>query len=218
VLALLAAPPAELRFEQTTVVRQAGVEQGKGVRSRVYYAGQRLRLESADAPGGPALVLRLDEGRALRLDPDSRTAVELDVARLRARSQADAALASGLMGPGDEELRQAPLEGQRTIAGQACRGFRLSGPQLRVDVWVAEAIPVRADVFADFLEWSGASSALGGLVEAIRRLPGFPLETRTRVSVLGEVQETVSTVTAIHVGPQPRSLFEVPAGWRVLKE
>jgi hypothetical protein len=219
VFALAAPSPTELRFEQTTVVRQAGVEAGAGVRSRVYYAGRRLRLESADAPGGPALVLRLDEGRAFRLDPESRVATQLDLARLRARSQADAAVASGLMrGPADEELRQAPLEGRRTLAGHVCRGFRLTGQQLRVDVWVAESLPVRADVFADFLEWSGASSALGGLVEAVRRLPGFPLETRTRVSVLGEVQETVSTVTAIEVGAQPRSLFEVPAGWRVEKE
>ena len=70
-------------------------------------------------------------------------------------------------------------------------------------------------MFADFLEWSGAAQALGGLVAAVRALPGFPLETRMRVSVLGEMQETVSTVTAIRVGPQPAELFEVPAGWRV---
>ena len=50
---------------------------------------------------------------------------------------------------------------------------------------------------------------------AIRELPGFPLETRTRVSVLGETQETIATVTTIRVGPQPAELFEVPAGWRV---
>ena len=52
----------------------------------------------------------------------------------------------------------------------------------------------------------------------MRELPGFPLETRTRVSVLGETQETVATVTAIRVGPQPAELFEVPAGWRVETE
>ena len=81
-------------------------------------------------------------------------------------------------------------------------------------MWVAADLP-RASVFADFLEWSGAAQALPGLVAAIRELPGFPLETRTRVSVLGESQETVSTVTKIRVGPQPPELFEVPPGWRV---
>jgi hypothetical protein len=55
-------------------------------------------------------------------------------------------------------------------------------------------------------------------VAAVRDLPGFPLETRTRVAVLGETQETVATVTKIHLGPQPASLFEVPAGWRVEAE
>ena len=77
---------------------------------------------------------------------------------------------------------------------------------------------MRASVFADFLEWSGAGQALAGLVAAVRALPGFPLETRMRVNVLGEVQETVSTVTAIRVAAPPDGLFDVPAGWRVVRE
>ena len=63
--------------------------------------------------------------------------------------------------------------------------------------------------------WGGAG--LPGLVEALRELRGFPLETRTRVSVIGEMQETVSTVTRVPLGPQPAALFEVPAGFRVEK-
>jgi hypothetical protein len=180
----------------------------------VWHSGKRLRLEAGDAPGGPALVLRLDEGRVLRLDPEEKVAVELDPSRLRARSHEDAAVAASLMGS-EEALRTASIEGRRTIAGHSCRGFRLRGRQASVDVWVAEDVPAGADVFADFLEWSGAAQALGGLVAAVRELPGFPLETRTRVSVLGETQETVATVTKVRVGPQPAELFEVPAGWRL---
>ena len=215
---LLSAPPAGtagLYFEQTTVVRPGGEAAGPGVRSRVWHAERRLRLEAGDEPGGPALVLRLDEGRALRLDPEARVAVELDVTRLRARSHQDASVAGSFLG---EALRPAPLEGRRTIAGHACRGFRLRGRQASVDVWVAEDLPAGAAAFADFLEWSGADQALGGLVAAIRELPGFPLETRTRVCVLGETHETVATVTAVRAGPQPPELFEVPAGWRLERE
>jgi Domain of unknown function (DUF4412) len=217
-LALAAVEPAGLYFEQTTIVRPAGgAAEGPGVRSRVWHAGRRMRLEAGDTPGGPALVLRLDEGRALRLDPESKVAVEIDPARLRARSHADASLAASLMG-GGEALRTAPIEGRRTIAGHSCRGFRLRGRQASVDVWVAEDLPAGPGVFADFLEWSGAAQALPGFVSAVRDLPGFPLETRTRVAVLGETQETVATVTRIRVGPQPAALFEVPAGWRVEAE
>jgi hypothetical protein len=214
-LALSVAEPSGLYFEQTTIVRPAGgPAEGPGVQSRVWHAGKRLRLEAGDTPGGPALVLRLDEGRALRLFPESKVAVEIDPARLRARSHGDASLASSLMG-GGEPLRAAPIEGGRTIAGHSCRGFRLRGRQANVDVWVAEDLPGGPGVFADFLEWSGAAQALPGFVSAVRDLPGFPLETRTRVAVLGETQETVATVTKIRLGPQPEALFEVPAGWRV---
>ena len=207
-------PAAGLYFEQTTVVVPQGATPGAGVRSRVWHSAGRMRLEAGDAPGGPALVLRLDEGRALRLDPETKVAFEIDPAGLRARSHQDASVVASLMG-GEDTLRTTVLDARRTIAGHACRGFRLKSRSAVVELWVAPDLPRGASVFADFLEWSGAAQALPGLVAAIRELPGFPLETRTRVSVLGETQETLSTVTKIRVGPQPESLFEVPGGWRV---
>jgi len=218
VLALTAEVEAPgLYFEQTTVVRKGGVASGPGVRSRVWHAGRRLRLEAGDAPGGPALVLRLDEGRVLRLVPEEKVVVEVLASRISARAHQDASVASSLMGA-EEALRRAPLEGRRTIAGHACRGFRLRGRDTSVDVWVAEDLPAGASLFAEFLEWSGAAQSLGPLLAAIRELPGFPLETRTRVSILGETQETVATVTVIRVSPQPAERFEVPPGFRLERE
>jgi hypothetical protein len=220
-LALLAAVPPMpgLYFEQTTIVYVGGQPAGPGVHTRTWHAEQGLRLEAGDTSAGTALVLRLDLDRAWRLDPDQRAAVELDAARLRARSQTDAAFAGGLMGGGEDgAVRTRPLEGARTVAGHVCRGYQLTGPSVEMVLWVAKDLPVGVEVFADFLEWSGASRAMGGLLAQIRTLPGFPLQTRTRVEVLGEIRETVSTVTTIEVGPQPRELFEVPAGWRVVAE
>ena len=219
--ALAGAPHAPaapgLYFEQTTRLRQPDGTGTAGVRSRVWCAGPRMRLEAADALG-PALVLRLAEGRALRLDPEARVATELDVARLLARSHADAAVAAGLMsGPG-ERLHSTPLAARRQIAGHPCRGFRIAGSGAAIEAWVAEDLALRADQFADFIAWSGAAQALPDLVAAIRALPGFPLETRLRVSVFGTPQETVSTITLIRVSPVAPERFEVPAGWRIVKE
>jgi len=170
-------------------------------------------------PGGPALVLRLDEGRVLRLDPEAKVAVEIDAARLRARAHGDASLAASLMGS-EDALRTAPIEGRRTIAGHPCRGFRLRGRQTSVDVWgwrrTCRPGPASSRTS---LEWSGAAPGpRGPSWPRCGELPGFPLETRTRVSVLGETQETVATVTKVQVGPQPAALFEVPAGWRLETE
>jgi hypothetical protein len=123
------------------------------------------------------------------------------------------------MGGGEDgAVRTRALEGTRTVAGHVCRGYQLTGPSVQMVLWVAEDLPVGVEAFTDFLEWSGASRSMGGLLAQIRALPGFPLQTRTRVEVLGEIRETVSTVTTIDVGPQPRDLFEVPAGWRVEAE
>jgi hypothetical protein len=221
VLALaLAAPtaPPGLYFEQTTTVYADGQPLGPGVRTRVWHAGGCLRLEAEGVANGPAFVLCSGRGRAFRLDPERKVAVELDAERLRERSQADAAVAAGLMGGGEASVRTSALDERRRIAGYECRGFRLDGPSVRMVVWVAEGLPVGVDAFTDFLEWSGAAHALGGLLSALRTLPGFPLETRTRVDVFGAVKETVSTVTMIRVGAQPSSQFQVPEGWRVVPE
>jgi Domain of unknown function (DUF4412) len=200
-------------------VREEGAAPGPGVLSRVWFAGRRMRMEAGDVPGGPALLLRLDKGQVYRLDPERKVAYEIDPARLRARAHMDASVAGDLMG-GTEEggARATPLPLGKTVAGYACKGFRIKAPSLVMDLFVSDAVPLTVDVFADFLEWSGASQSLGGLLQEIRRLPGFPLETRTRVTVLGEVRETLSTVTKVKVGPHPPAVFEVPSGYRVEKE
>lgn len=218
ILAARAPVAAEVYFEQTTTAHAAGAPAGPGVLSRVWYAGRRMRLEAAEEGEGPALVLRLDRGTAYRIDPERKVAVELDLARLRARAQMDLALAGELMGGADADARTTELPAGKVVAGYTCRGYRISAGGVTMELYVSSAVPLGVDAFADFLEWSGASQALTGLLAEIRRLPGFPLLTRSRVEVMGEVQETLSTVTKVTLGPFPASLFEPPPGYRVEHE
>jgi hypothetical protein len=218
--ALLTAAPAvpapDVYFEQTTVVLEDGRPTGAGVVSRVWYAGRRMRLEPGGPAAGPALILRLDQGKAYRIDPAARRAVVVDLARLRARAQMDLSLAGDLMGAGqDARVRTTALPEGRTIAGHACRGFRISGPSAVLELYVATDLPVGISTFTEFLEWSGAAESMAGFLEELRKLPGFPLQTRSRVTVLGAVQETLSTVTRVKVGPVERRLFEPPPGYRL---
>lgn len=217
-LAARPAVPAEVYFEQTTVVRDASGVSGAGVSSRVWYAGRRMRLEPGEMRDGPALVLRLDRGKAYRIDPERKVATELDLERLRARAQMDLALAGELMGGAEGAARTTRLTVVKDVAGYPCRGYRIAAGGVSMELFVSDAVPLGVDAFADFLEWSGASRALGGLLAEIRRLPGFPLESRSRVEVMGDVQETVSTVTRVARGPFPAALFEPPPGYRVEPE
>jgi hypothetical protein len=216
-LAALLAPAAagaDVYFEQTTVSTKRGEPAGTGVASRVWYSGKRMRMEPGGA-AGPAFVLRLDTGQAWRLDPATKTATVIDVDRLRSQAQMDLAMAGDLMGAEEGAARTTPLRARKTIAGYPCRGFRVTGAASVMDVYVTDALPVGIEAFTDFLEWSGASQSLAGLMEELRRLPGFPLQTRSRVTVLGEEHETVSTVTKVKVGPLPPALFERPGDYRL---
>lgn len=216
-LAATAATP-DVYFEQTTLTRADGQPGGPGVSSRVWVSGRRLRLEG-EAPGGPAFLLQLDVGQAFRLDPERKVAIQIDTARLRNRSQMDSSAASDLMGSAAEgDVRTVALAAPRTIAGYRCRGYRLSAESLTLDVYMASEVPVGIDAFADLVEWSGASQAMAGFLSEMRKLRGFPLETRARVSVRGQTLETLSTITKVLIGPHPRALFEPPVGWRVERE
>jgi hypothetical protein len=219
---LAGVPPSSdqgVYFEQTTVTFAAGQPAGPGVVARVWCLGKRMRLEPGAGQGGPAFILRLDRGAAYRIEPSERTVVAIDMARLRARSQMDLSMAGDLMGADAEApARTRALGAKRTVAGFVCDGFRVTTGSTVMDLYVTRSLGIGVDRFADFLDWAGASQALGGLMGEIRKLPGFPLETRSRVAVMGEVQETHSTVTRIEVGPQPASLFEPPAGYRVVEE
>ena len=216
-LALLATTAAggDVYFEQKTVTTAPGAAAGPGVVSRVWYSGKKMRMEAGGASGGPAFVLRLDTGQAFRLDPQARTATALDVDRLRAQAQMDMAMAGDLMGAEEGAARTTALRAGKTIAGYPCRGFRIRSAATVMDVYVTDALPVSIEAFTDFLEWSGASQSLAGVMAELRRLPGFPLQTRSRVSIMGEEHETVSTVTLVKVGPLAPALFERPKDYRL---
>lgn len=225
VLAIGALAPAaaskssDVYYEQTTVVSKDGRIQGPGVSARVWFSGRRIRIEAGDPLEAAPLVLRLDQGRAFRLDPARKQALELDVDALRSRSQMELSTAGELLGGGEEgRVRTTPLPARRVVAGHRCRGYRIKSPVAVLEMYVATDLPVSVEAFADYLEWTGASQGLGAVLEEIRKLPGLPLETRAKVTVLGETHETLSTVTKLRVGPNKASLFELPPGYTLVRE
>jgi len=114
--------------------------------------------------------------------------------------------------------RDNPNKPLDTGGGYRCSGYRLSAGSTVLDVYLTRKIPADVSAFTDFLEWSGASQAMGGLVAALRALPGFPLEMRSHVNVMGEMHETLSTIAGVKVGPHAAALFAPPAGWKVEAE
>ncbi len=218
-LALAGAAPqavaaSHVSFDQETETLVDGRPTGSLVHSRAFIADRRMRVERADskAEPSPTLIVRLDQGRAWRIDPAGRVAWEVDLAREQTRSQVEMGVVGDLIG---ERLQAAPLPRSRRIAGYDCRGYRLKTAAGAIEVWMTTALPVDAESFSALLEWLGAEQAMGGYLDALRRLTGFPLETRARLDVAGRVVETRSTVTRVKIEALADSLFEPPAGYRI---
>jgi hypothetical protein len=213
----LAADPARngLYFEQqvaTTVDQRPSEPQ---IIARVWRQGSRMRLEQSVVgrqDKATVLIVRLDQGRAFRLDPAQRMAREIDLEAERARARSELGVAGGQLGV---KAPAARIRRSRQIAGYACQGYRLQAATGAVDVWVSHAVPADMEAFSDFLEWLGAEEALATFLDSLRRLPGFPLEVRSRLDVSGRIVETRATVTRIRVGAVPESLFDVPPRYRV---
>jgi len=205
---------AELYYEQSVQMTRDG-QATQSTSARVYWAGRRVRLETGDA----VFVLQLDTGRAFRLLPAEKLAVELDAERLQARSQLDLSSASDAMDAGEDAIvRSTRLAEIRTIAGYACQGYRLRSGSAVMDVYVSTKVPLGIEAFSEFLQWTGASQSLPGFLNELRELPGFPLQTRARLKSDGHVYETTSTVTRVQVGPQPAALFVPPPDYRLEPE
>jgi hypothetical protein len=210
-----AAKPASLSFDQVVVTSVDG-KPGPTQKSRVYWSGRKVRLESGDEFDPLVLLLDMARERAYRLDPVAKKARVLDVEALRARSHLGFSMAGDQLGAG-EDFRRTPLPNRREIAGFTCAGHVLRAGQTRIEVWSSERVPVEAEAFTELLEWTGAGEAMGGLLPELVR-QGFPLETRSRTVVDGHVYETRATITRVATGALPTALFDVPDAFAVEDE
>jgi len=207
------AATSDLYFEQTVVSTLNGHAGRSPGTARVWRSEGKLRIEQGEIDQGHVLILRLDLGVAYGLDPSRKIFHLINLEWLRARSQMDLAAAGDMLGGSDADARLAPLEGSKTIAGYECNGFRIRAGPAVIDLYVTEALPVGIDAFSELLEWSGAPQALHGILSRVQELRGFPLETRSRVSLEGDIVETMATISRVELLPIAPSLFEPPAGY-----
>jgi len=215
---LPAAEPAhgDIYFEQRVETHVDGQPAGAVVEARVWFQGSKLRLESGPAGAAlhQALIVRLDQGTAFRLDSDKRTAQAIDIAAERERSRLEMGTAGDRIGA---QPRIARLRRERVIAGYRCTGHQLQTDAGVIEMWLSTAVPADFTTFSRLLEWLGAEEALAPYLEALRRLPGFPLETRVETVSGARRVQTRATVTRLRVEGLPQALFEVPAGYRALE-
>jgi hypothetical protein len=208
--------PTSVFFEQTATTTVDGQAQAP-IRSRVFWRGQNVRMESGNLLQPDVLLLDLGHDRAMRLDAATKTAAILDTAALRSHASMEFSMAADTTGADDaDRMRTTPLEGTRSVAGYICKGHRIRGRSMSMDIWTSNAVPVPMSLFTEFLEWSGAAQSMGGLLPEIETIGGFPLETRTRVTTGGHTYESVATIVQIKTEPLDASVFEPPAGYRTV--
>ena len=193
-LAAPAAPAADVYFEQSTVVLEDGRPAGPGSRLRVsgIAPGRRMRLEPGNTVDGPALILRIDQGRGLPRRP-RRQACRSWSTWSACAPRADGPLCWPETSWGRVRTRAcAPRRSARARPSPATSAAA-SGSAARPPsstLYVATDLPIRVSrlrglpgvVRGDAIGWPASSRSCASC-------RGSRSETRSRVTVLGEVQE-----------------------------
>ena len=177
-----------------------------------------MRLEAGGTRRGARVRAAARPGQGVSPRPRGEDGRPSSTSSACARSaQMDLSVAGDLMGGGEEA-------GARTAAPQDPEDHRrLPLPRLSDHGGLGHDGPLREPGGAlsasmpSPSSWTGPAPAsrCGGLLDEMRKLPGFPLETRSRVYRAGRgARDPRPPSPGSRWAPLPSSLFEVPEGLR----
>jgi len=122
----------------------------------------------------------------------------------------------GSMAGGDSPITIKGSAEKKTLLGYTCGKVDVQqGDKTIITLWVTKAVPGFARIRPQWEEFSRrmVGSMPGnfakGMIEAMKKVEGFPLETK-----LGDI---VSTITKLDERAIPASTFDVPAGYEKVK-
>jgi hypothetical protein len=147
---------------------------------------------------------------------DLRRQAEAVQRRARAMPPEARKMMDELLGSGDA-VRLAPTGRRETIAGFPATEQALKGGPFEGSIWTTDAVSVPEGV-RRWRELSADSTSAAGparpLTQALARVHGLPLRTSMTAKVGGSTFATATEVLEVRQTPVPRSVLEIPAGFK----
>jgi len=230
VLVLLAAAA----FGQGLVWESKLVSNGREMVTQTYYVPKKLKTMSG--AGGDFAIIRIDQEKLYNVNAKDSTYSVMTFDELEQMSKKMNAQMDQLQGqmkdmPEEQRKMMEKMLGdkmsgskkepkidvvrtgeKKTISGFACSRYSVKRDgKEEISVWVTQDVKSYAAMKQDMLEQTKRMSAMTpsgfkGLIEAMQKIDGFPIETD-----MGTMMKT--TVTKVTTKPLAASEFEVPAGF-----
>jgi hypothetical protein len=199
-------------------------DRGDGYTSTEYYSKSAMKIHSSD---GNDSIIRFDSERIITIDHKRKTYTDVTFKQLQealskvgsdfgadAKQMEAMKKVMGQMAESFTVTKEGPGE---SIAGYSTEKYLIKGP-MEMEIWAAEILKIPA-AYYDLMKLQAPSNPMFDmkkLYEEMKKVDGFPLKTVMTMKMMDMEIKTTKVVTSIEEGALPASVFEIPAGYKLV--
>jgi hypothetical protein len=209
---------------KTTSSGMVGMK-GADSTTTTYYSKNAMKTSSQD---GKDYIIWFDSQKIVSIDNNEKTYSEATFQQLQdaldqaaaamGENQEDMAAALKMMGMDDVAVTVAKAGPGETIAGYPTEKYILKGP-MQMEIFAAKSLKIPA-AYYDITKLRMPPNPvfdMNALVDEMKKIEGLPLKSVMTMKMMNMEVITTEEVTSIEKGAIPASVFEVPAGYKLVK-
>jgi hypothetical protein len=225
----VAAPAAwaqDLTLHETTSSTGTAGRGGSNTTQTRYITSTAIKNTSSS---GMDTIIQLAEGKIITVDNGKKTYSEMTVKQLNEmlakltstqeggqNAEAMAAMRK-MMGQVSDSTTVTKAGSGENIAGYATEKYIVSG-MFNMEIWAAPDLKMPA-LYYDAMKIQAVKNPMfdmSKLYEEMKKIQGTPLKTVITMKMMNMEMKTTSVVTSVEKTPIPASVFQVPAGYKLV--
>jgi hypothetical protein len=218
--------PAAVLAQDLTLHESSTIQNKPATPSTTFLSKIGTRHNGVD---GKDVIVRLDTQKVVSIDNKKKTYTEMTFEEIQNLAQATTAsmppealaqMKKMGMGGGTGEATVTSLGAGEPIAGYATQKYHISMSPLEIDIWAAPDVVTPAQYFDAMKALMPANPMmdLRKMFEEFKKIKGTALKTVTNMKMMGMNSTTTMEVTSVDKTPVPASAFDVPAGYKLVKQ
>jgi hypothetical protein len=189
-----------------------------------YYSKNAIKMTSSD---GNDSIVQFDSEKFITINNKKKTYSEMTFKQLQEnlstagkRMEADPetmAAMKKMMGSAMDSFSVAKEGPGEQIAGYATEKYRIQGP-VEMEIWAAPSLKIPA-AYYDVLKFQMPANPMFDmqkLYDEMKKVEGIPLKSVMVIKMMNMEMKTTKVVTSVEKGAVPASMFEIPAGYKLV--
>jgi hypothetical protein len=214
----------DLTIHATTTSSGMGGRGGGTTTTTDYYSKNAMKMSSSD---GKEHIIRFDLEKIVSVDHKAKTYTEMTFPQMQetlnkvgasgGANQQQLEAMRKIMGQVATSFTVTPEGPGEVIAGYPTEKYLIKGP-MDMEIWAAASLKIPTTYY-DVLKLQMPSNPMfdmKGLYEQMKKISGIPLKSVTTVKMMNMESTTTKIVTSIEKGAVPDSVFETPAGYKLM--